>query len=99
MLTGCPGDITVNNLPGEGFAPATWAEPNATDANSVPTVESNYVSGSLFPIGETMVTYTATDNLGSQAMCSFTVTVLGESSVVVLRLNIKQDTRCRVLHS
>ncbi|XP_071810840.1 uncharacterized protein [Apostichopus japonicus] len=74
-ITGCPEDISLDNLPGQGFNFANWTVPNATDANSIPTLVSNYDPGALFEIGVQSVKYTATDNLGSQATCTFSVTV------------------------
>ncbi|MGA1823548.1 MAG: HYR domain-containing protein [bacterium] len=40
-----------------------------------PDVISNYPSGSLFPLGDTIVTVTAVDDAGNSATCDFTVTV------------------------
>lgn len=47
----------------------------AADAASTPTVQYSHLSGSLFPVGQTTVTVTATDAAGLQAATSFVVTV------------------------
>ncbi len=39
------------------------------------SMTAGYESGSLFPVGTTTVSYTATDNSGNSSSCSFTVTV------------------------
>lgn len=40
--------------------------------------------GSLFPLGEHVVTYTASDAAGNSARCQFTVSVSRESPLLVL---------------
>lgn len=54
----------------------TFPLPTATDNCSVPTVSSNPVSGSLFNVGTTAVSVTATDGNGNTTTSSFIVTVL-----------------------
>ena len=44
-------------------------------------------SGSVFPIGTSTVTHTATDIYGNQSSCSFTVTVLTPAAVVQNLIN------------
>ena len=39
---------------------------------------SDYASGSSFPIGDTLVIYSAVDEAGNTGVCVFTVTVQGE---------------------
>gem|GEM_PF-4402903 len=68
-------DIEVVAAPGTSGANAYWDTPEITDNCAVASVEASHNSGNLFPIGETMVTYTATDPSGNQAQISFTVTV------------------------
>ena len=70
----CPVDFTVSvdeNCQGI----ATWSEPVANDNCSGVTLIGTHVSGDVFPIGTTEVTYTATDIAGNQAFCTFNVTV------------------------
>tara|TARA_R110002012_G_scaffold99980_2_gene238467 strand:+ start:157461 stop:161270 length:3810 start_codon:yes stop_codon:yes gene_type:complete len=57
-------------------ATATWIVPNFTDnCDSSPQVASSHNPGDVFPIGDTEVIYTATDEAGNEALCSFIVTV------------------------
>ncbi|HGY91955.1 MAG TPA: HYR domain-containing protein, partial [Planctomycetes bacterium] len=75
----CPADVTVANDPGVCGAVVTFAAPVATDTcGGAPTVAQTGgpVSGSLFPVGTTAVSFTATDAEGNVANCGLTVTVL-----------------------
>lgn len=71
----CPINITVfANANCESTA--TWDIPTFTDnCDSSPQVTSSHNPGDTFPFGDTEVTYTATDNAGNEAICSFTVSV------------------------
>mgnify|MGYP003579739215 CR=1 FL=1 len=74
----CPSNIEV-------FLPAntsdtsmavTYPAATATDnCSASPTVTYSQASGSVFPVGTTTVTATATDAAGNHSECSFTVTV------------------------
>jgi gliding motility-associated-like protein len=80
--------ITVNSLNVKSFAnipgnqnltgcaqAATWTPPDIQGFCETPVITSSAVSGSVFPIGTTIVTYTATDITGSiSATFSITVT-------------------------
>jgi uncharacterized repeat protein (TIGR01451 family) len=75
----CPGNVTaVTAL----TCPATMASgvvnfppPTATDNCPGVTAACVPASGTIFPVGTTTVTCTATDASGNTATCSFTVTV------------------------
>ena len=55
-----------------------WAKPDATDNSGIqPTVTSNYQSPQLFGQGAHVVRYTAVDQSGNKATCTFTVKVIG----------------------
>ena len=57
---------------------------NAADlVDPEPVVVVTPPSGSLFPIGQTIVTCTATDDAGNESTSSFTVTVTGEPDIFV----------------
>ena len=78
MITDCPKDITIEptvNINNLCFAEVTWANPTATDNCPNLKLTSNINSGSLFPAGTTIVTYTAEDFSKNTATCSFTVSV------------------------
>lgn len=70
----CPADIEVDNDAGECGAIVNFSL-DATDNCPGVTVDADFTSGSMFPIGETMVTVTATDAANNTNQCTFTVTV------------------------
>ncbi|MEO6038242.1 MAG: HYR domain-containing protein, partial [Saprospiraceae bacterium] len=73
----CPLDIVGSVTPDSCNALVQWALPQPfddCDPNQIPAV-SDYLSGGLFPMGATVVTYTAEDNAGNVASCTFSVTV------------------------
>jgi len=75
-ITGCPENILTT--PDQNCeAIATWTLPTATDDCGLASFETTHESGSAFPQGETVVTYTATDECGNTSTCSFSVTVDG----------------------
>lgn len=63
-------------------ATVTWTPPSVVECN-LESLTSTYQPGAIFPIGSTIVTYTATDEDGQSATCSFTVTVRDNSSPVL----------------
>jgi uncharacterized repeat protein (TIGR01451 family) len=80
----CPANITLEPTCPSG-AIATYTTPTATDNCGVQSVVRNagsLASGSVFPIGTSTVTYTATDIHGNTSSCSFTVTVKTAAAVV-----------------
>ena len=64
-------------------ATATWTTPQATDGCGTPTVTqiSGPSSGACVPIGSSTVVYRATDAAGNTATCSFSITVVKETTV------------------
>ena len=74
LTLNCSSNIT---LTASGPAGAVVTFPLATASGGCPPVSVNCVppSGSLFPIGVTTVTCTATDACGQTVTCSFTITV------------------------
>ena len=78
----CPSNMTVEFL-NELGAPVSF-DPLVIDACSDATIVCTPASGSVFPIGNTLVSCIATNAAGSANSCSFTVTVLGS-------LGSKQD--------
>ncbi|WP_166637255.1 HYR domain-containing protein, partial [Algoriphagus boseongensis] len=87
MINECPTNISVSNDPGICGATVSWSQPFATDNSGVVNLTSNFEPGSVFPIGTTRVTYTATDAAGNQSTCSFDVTVTDDEAPVVLTRN------------
>ncbi|MCH4823312.1 HYR domain-containing protein [Gramella lutea] len=71
-------DITVDNDPDVCGAIVNFFPPAASDNCSLASlsVTEGFGPGSQFPIGTTLVTYTAIDNAGNSATSSFNVTVV-----------------------
>ena len=67
-FSGCPANI-------ESCSPIVfWTAPVANDNCNV-TVINSHNSGDSFPVGTTMVSYTATDDAGNTKTCSFNVLI------------------------
>ena len=83
----CPADIDIFNTPGDCGAIVTYAGPIVDDPDgdivSV-TLLSGLASGSLFPVGTTIVEYEVEDSVGNTASCSFTVTVTDNESPMAI---------------
>jgi hypothetical protein len=78
----CPANIEVEPT-GPGGAVVNFAIPAASDAcDADPSETAAPASGSLFPIGTTAVTVTATDASGNSAQCGFDVKVLSVEEVL-----------------
>ena len=83
QIVACPADITVNNLSGLCSAPVSWTLPSALDNCHGVTLTSSHNNGDVFPVGVTVVTYTATDSAGNTATCVFNVTVVDSQAPVI----------------
>ncbi|HEY2973141.1 MAG TPA: HYR domain-containing protein [Pyrinomonadaceae bacterium] len=79
----CPADIVVEPTCSSG-AVVTYTAPVGADTctEAFTTQTAGLASGSIFPIGTTTVTYTATDASNNTASCSFTVKVLTAAEVI-----------------
>lgn len=91
----CPADITLNNDAGICGAVVAYV---VTSADNCPGVTqaliSGLASGSVFPVGTTLVVWMATDVAGNTATCSFNVTVNDIEPPVIIcpnDLNINND--------
>ncbi len=75
-FSGCPSDIEVDDLDDNCNEQVFWTPPTPND-NCSNTVTSNFVSGNVFNVGTTVVTYTNTDGsiYSNDATCSFNVIV------------------------
>ncbi len=67
----CPSDIAV----GECDATVSFVVSATDDCDGAPTIVSVPPSGTTFPVGETIVTVTATDACGNTTTCTFKVKV------------------------
>ncbi|WP_164011454.1 ELWxxDGT repeat protein [Pyxidicoccus trucidator] len=71
----CPANVTAEATSASG-ATVSYPPATASDAMSPPvTVGYSHASGTVFPLGVTVVTATATDAAGNSSTCSFSVTV------------------------
>src|SRR5690606_25463606 len=61
----------------------TWTAPTTTDNCGAATLTSTHTSGSVFPIGTTPVTYTATDVAGNTSTCTFNVVVEDKTNPII----------------
>ena len=81
VFSNCPSDIIINTS-GSCDQLVSWTAPSITD-NISSLLTSNYNPGQLFPLGSTVVTYTATDPSGNNAKYSFTITVEDHENPVI----------------
>ncbi len=80
-ISSLPSNIVQDTDESSDTAVVTWVEPTANDnSEGSVTLTSSHSSGDAFPIGETIVTYTATDEAGNQIAETFTVTIEGRSA-------------------
>ncbi len=90
----CPADITSNNNPGlcaavVNFSPAVAIDP--VDGVIPTTQTSGPESGSLFPVGTTIVEFSATNSNGDTATCQFEVTVVDNEAPIAVCQDITID--------
>ncbi len=85
VINNCPASFTVNTVAGRTTCDAvvTWTAPTANDNCGQVTLTSNYSPGAVLPVGQTVITYTATDAAGNSTSCSFTVTVVDKTPPVL----------------
>ena len=87
----CPANIVVNSTPGVCGAAVTYPPATATGVPA-PTITYSVASGSVFPVGLTTVTATATNACGT-VTCNFTVRVIDvQLPVITCPANITVNT-------
>ncbi|MFN6117066.1 MAG: HYR domain-containing protein, partial [Flavobacteriales bacterium] len=81
----CPANINVN-AGAACTATASWLTPGMTDncPGAIMTQTAGPVSGSIFPLGTTVITYTATDAAGNVSTCSFNVNIIDATAPIVV---------------
>jgi hypothetical protein len=72
-ILNCPTNIVLTTY--DTCAIAGWSVPTATDNCSIAAIFPTQQPGSCFPLGTSLVTYTARDAKNNTATCSFNVTV------------------------
>ena len=76
----CPVNQTLSVTTTESKVTAEWIKPTATDnSGMIPTVTCDHDVGSQFNIGRNVVQCTAYDASGNQAVCRFTIDVIGKA--------------------
>ncbi len=73
QLAGCPTDINLEAT-ANCQTTVTWTPPTATDNCNV-ILTSSHNPNDLFPLGNTTVSYTASDDAGNSVSCSFEIRV------------------------
>ncbi|XP_072046493.1 uncharacterized protein [Amphiura filiformis] len=72
----CPANITTTADPASETAYVSLPDAsNLSDNSGQQVTWQSDISSQNFPIGETLITYTASDSSGNEAQCSFLVTV------------------------
>ncbi|ERM80159.1 hypothetical protein P872_22380, partial [Rhodonellum psychrophilum GCM71 = DSM 17998] len=88
-IIGLPDNILKNNDTGLCGAVVSWTLPTSSDScgGSSITQTAGPLNGSFFPVGTTLVTYTATDDSGNSYSETFTVGVIDNQAPTVLVKN------------
>ena len=85
-VIGCPGDVTAVTEDGDCGAIVNFQPAVAIDnCGSAFTYQTGGLgSGSVFPVGDTLIEFTAQDDCGNLATCTFTVTVIDDDAPVAI---------------
>ena len=78
-MSSCPETQNVTITDGNATAAVNWTEPRCLDNSGSVHCTSSHKPGDTFPAGSTTVMYTATDEAGNTAECTFNVQVEGNS--------------------
>jgi uncharacterized repeat protein (TIGR01451 family) len=79
----CPVNVVAQESPaGSGMTTVTYGQPTTGDNCSGVTVVCTPPSGSVFPVGQTVVSCRATDAGGNTANCTFNVLVQGGPPII-----------------
>jgi hypothetical protein len=87
----CPANIVAISA-ASGGALVNFTVTATDDSGVAPTITCVPPSGSVFPLGQTTVTCTATDGDGLSSTCSFTVTVLSRGEAVEQIVLLLEET-------
>lgn len=72
-ITGCPNSVFIILPEDKCDSLINWVVPQAFDNCLLDTLYSNFEPNTTFPSGTTTVIYTAIDNAGNSATCSFVI--------------------------
>lgn len=82
VITNCPKNIFVPLNTNINGAVAIWATPSVTDNCGAASLNCNYASGRVFPVGNTIVSYLSMDARNNMSTCDFVVTVAATNPCV-----------------
>ncbi len=82
-ISNCPASFSVLANSQNCSATVTWNEPSAADNCQLASIQSNFRTGDLFPLGTTTVRYIATDSSGNADTCQFDITVLNNLQILM----------------
>ena len=83
----CPENISIEANLSDCSTQVTWTEPITKDnCTEELTIISTHESGDRFPLGITIVKYTATDDEGNSISCEFSVTVFSNTTTPLIEL-------------
>lgn len=91
----CPANLLRSNDPNQCGAAVAYAQPTATDNCGAAATEhiSGGISGGMFPLGTTIVTWKATDGRNLTATCTFTITIMdSQAPNITCPANIARST-------
>lgn len=96
-IINCPTNITAYTTPGQCNANVTIPIATASDNCSVSSITNNYNAGGanasgIYPLGTTLVTFTATDAANNTATCIMSVTVINSQSPIITLLGANSIT-------
>ena len=89
-IIACPGDVTATTEDGDCGAIVNFQNAGAfEDCGDVFVYQTEGLgSGSVFPIGDTLIEFTAQDECGNLSTCTFTVTVIDDDAPNAVCQNI-----------
>jgi gliding motility-associated-like protein len=84
VFQNCPPNLTINLPASKCDSAVTWVAPTLTDNCSALTPVSDFPPGSIFPVGDTSVTYIGLDSSGNLAVpCKFNIKVRDQVKPVI----------------
>ncbi len=87
----CPSDITINANHSGCTALVTWPDPVVSDnCTASPVFSPSLPSGSVFPLGISIVSYNVEDSSGNSATCMFQIEVINNLSATATASNETQ---------
>ncbi len=89
-VIGCPGDVTAFTEDGDCGAIVLFQNAVAIEecGDVIVYQTEGLGSGSVFPIGDTLIEFTAQDSCGNLSTCTFTVTVVDDDAPTAVCQNI-----------